>query len=157
MLHTLGWESNYCRKDYEGREDQKFRLCEGDIPETVAASFGQRKRWAKGAIQILLMEKNEAASLIDPKWYYHTYNHDEWGVRWSRRSAVDGLRKRGFELQCKIFYIDSCVYPFGSFVREGACPPLPLFLCSTYLPLQPPPLVSVLTWSAVCFLHRPLA
>lgn len=97
ILHTTGWDSVYFRKDFEGDAKDRIRLCEGAIPETVAASMGQRKRWAKGAIQILLM-RNE--SEVDPDW------------RPPRVPAPDP--KPSLTFPRKMFFYDSVLYPFGS-------------------------------------------
>lgn len=97
VLHTSGWDSVYFRKDFEGDAKDRIRLCEGSIPETVAASMGQRKRWAKGAVQILLM-KNE--SEVDPDW------------RPPRVPAPDP--KPSLTFPRKMFFWDSVFYPFGS-------------------------------------------
>lgn len=97
ILHTAGWDSVYFRKDFEGDAKDRIRLCEGAVPETVAASMGQRKRWAKGAIQILLM-KNE--SEVDPDW------------RPPRVAAPDP--KPSLTFPRKLFFYDSVLYPFGS-------------------------------------------
>jgi len=97
ILHTSGWDSVYFRKDFEGDQKDRIRLCEGAIPETVAASMGQKKRWAKGAVQILLM-KNE--SEVDPDW------------RPPRVPAPDPKPSLAFPR--KMFFWDSVFYPFGS-------------------------------------------
>lgn len=97
ILHSAGWDSVYFRKDFEGDAKDRIRLCEGAVPETVAASMGQRKRWAKGAVQILLM-KNE--SEVDPDW------------RPPRVPAPDPKPSLAFPR--KMFFYDSVLYPFGS-------------------------------------------
>nr|AEC45570.1 cellulose synthase 3 [Pseudoperonospora cubensis]QLB37643.1 cellulose synthase 3 [Pseudoperonospora humuli] len=97
ILHTSGWDSVYFRKDFEGDAKDRIRLCEGAVPETVAAAMGQKKRWAKGAVQILLM-KNE--SEVDPDW------------RPPRVPAPDPKPSLAFPR--KMFFYDSVLYPFGS-------------------------------------------
>ncbi|RLN47215.1 hypothetical protein BBJ29_004685 [Phytophthora kernoviae] len=97
VLHTSGWDSVYFRKDFEGDPKDRIRLCEGAVPETVAAAMGQKKRWAKGAVQILLM-KNE--SEVDPDW------------RPPRVPAPDP--KPSLVFPRKMFFYDSVLYPFGS-------------------------------------------
>ncbi|CAH0516631.1 unnamed protein product [Peronospora belbahrii] len=97
VLHTSGWDSVYFRKDFEGDAKDRIRLCEGAVPETVAAAMGQKKRWAKGAVQILLM-KNE--SEVDPDW------------RPPRVPAPDP--KPSLTFPRKMFFYDSVLYPFGS-------------------------------------------
>ena len=52
------------RKDVHGAEHKRFRLAEGDTPDTVAASLAQRKRWHKGSVEMLLGVKNPR----DPDW-----------------------------------------------------------------------------------------
>ncbi|KAF1782816.1 Nucleotide-diphospho-sugar transferase [Phytophthora cactorum] len=96
VLHTSGWDSVYFRKDFEGDAKDRIRLCEGAVPETVAAAMGQKKRWAKGAVQILLM-KNE--SEVDPDW------------RPPRVPAPDPKPSLAFPR--KMFFYDSVLYPFG--------------------------------------------
>jgi len=97
VLHTSGWDSIYFRKDFEGAKEDRIRLCVGAVPDTVAASLGQRKRWAKGAVQILLM-KDE--SEVDPDW---------------KPPRVEGPpRKKQYDFARKIFLYDSILYPFGS-------------------------------------------
>ena len=56
VVHTSGWDSVYFRKDFEDDAKDRIRLCEGAVPETVAAAICQKKRWAKGGVQILLMK-----------------------------------------------------------------------------------------------------
>nr|AFB20349.1 cellulose synthase 3 [Apodachlya brachynema] len=97
ILHTAGWDSIYFRKDFEGEPKDRIRLCEGAIPETVAASLGQRKRWAMGACQILLMKGD---SEVDPDW------------RPPRVPAPDP--KPSLNFPRKMFFYDSVFYPFGS-------------------------------------------
>ena len=97
ILHTAGWDSVYFRKDFEGDAKDRIRLCEGAIPETVAASLGQRKRWAMGAVQILLMKGD---SEVDPDW------------RPPRVPAPDP--KPSLNFPRKMFFYDSVFYPFGS-------------------------------------------
>ncbi|KAF0690345.1 Aste57867_18276 [Aphanomyces stellatus] len=97
ILHTAGWDSVYFRKDFEGDAKDRIRLCEGAIPETVAASLGQRKRWAMGAVQILLMKGD---SEVDPDW------------RPPRVAAPDP--KPALNFPRKLFFYDSVLYPFGS-------------------------------------------
>nr|ACX56231.1 cellulose synthase 3 [Saprolegnia monoica] len=97
ILHGAGWDSIYFRKDFEGEPKDRIRLCEGAIPETVAASLGQKKRWAMGAVQILLMKGD---SEVDPDW------------RPPRVPAPDP--KPSLVFPRKIFFYDSVFYPFGS-------------------------------------------
>nr|AFB20360.1 cellulose synthase 3 [Globisporangium violae] len=97
ILHTSGWDSVYFRKDFEGDQKDRIRLCEGAIPETVATSMGQKKRWAKGAVQILLMKSE---SEVDPDW------------RPPRVPAPDPKPSLAFPR--KMFFWDSVFYPFGS-------------------------------------------
>nr|AFB20351.1 cellulose synthase 3 [Bremia lactucae] len=97
VLHTSGWDSVYFRKDFEGDAKDRIRLCEGAVPETVAAAMGQKKRWAKGAVQILLMKSE---SEVDPDW------------RPPRVPAPDPKPSLAFPR--KMFFYDSVLYPFGS-------------------------------------------
>ena len=34
--------------------DERFRLAEGAVPDSVAASLAQRKRWHKGTVELFL-------------------------------------------------------------------------------------------------------
>lgn len=40
MMVERGWKGFYFRKDFEGEEEERIRLAEGAIPESVAASLG---------------------------------------------------------------------------------------------------------------------
>jgi cellulose synthase (UDP-forming) len=97
VLQASGWDSVYFRKDFEGEPKDRIRLCEGAVPDTVAASMGQKKRWAKGAVQILLMKSE---SEVDPDW------------RPPRVPAPDP--KPSLTFPRKMFFYDSVLYPFGS-------------------------------------------
>ncbi|KAG9413051.1 hypothetical protein AC1031_016067 [Aphanomyces cochlioides] len=97
ILHQAGWDSVYFRKDFEGEAKDRIRLCEGAIPETVATSLGQKKRWAMGAVQILLMKGD---SEVDPDW------------RPPRVPTPDP--KPSLTFPRKMFFYDSVLYPFGS-------------------------------------------
>jgi len=57
--HWLGWDSAYFRKDLQGKVEQRFRLSEGNVPDNVAASLAQRKRWHKGGVELFLGVKNQ--------------------------------------------------------------------------------------------------
>jgi len=59
-----GWNAAYMRKDRQGPKEHRFRLSEGKVPESVAASMAQRKRWHKGSVQLFL----GAAYTKDPEW-----------------------------------------------------------------------------------------
>ena len=50
--HWRGWDSAYLRKDFAGVESERFRLAEGTVPGTVAASLAQRKRWHRGGVEV---------------------------------------------------------------------------------------------------------
>merc|ERR1719446_289393 len=62
--HNLGWDSAYFRKDLQGTAEDRFRLSEGNVPDNVAASLAQRKRWHKGGVELFLGVENET----DPEW-----------------------------------------------------------------------------------------
>ena len=64
-MMNVGWKALYFRKDFEGPMSERIRLAEGLIPDSVAGSLAQRKRWAKGNLQIFL-RKNK--NLIDSEW-----------------------------------------------------------------------------------------
>jgi cellulose synthase (UDP-forming) len=61
-----GWNSAYMRKDRQGPKEQRFRLSEGNVPENVAASMVQRKRWHKGSVELFLGAGATGAQ--DPEW-----------------------------------------------------------------------------------------
>ncbi len=50
-----------------GEEDDRIRLAEGAVPETVAASLAQRKRWAKGSLS------QSSITLCDYIYKFHIY------------------------------------------------------------------------------------
>jgi cellulose synthase/poly-beta-1,6-N-acetylglucosamine synthase-like glycosyltransferase len=56
--HWLGWDSAYFRKDLQGDAEHRFRLSEGNVPDNVAASLAQRKRWHKGGVELFLGVRN---------------------------------------------------------------------------------------------------
>jgi len=94
-----GWKAFYFRKDFEGTSEERYRLAEGDVPDSVAASIGQRKRWAKGALQIF-MKKD--VDLVDPDW---------------ERPEVEvpgAWKGQPSEIMRKIFHINATLYPLGS-------------------------------------------
>ncbi|KAF4321112.1 hypothetical protein BBO99_00004023 [Phytophthora kernoviae] len=66
VLCGMGWKAQYFRKDFEGEPSERIRLAEGLIPDSVAGSLAQRKRWAKGNFQIALM--NKKTEYFDPEW-----------------------------------------------------------------------------------------
>jgi cellulose synthase (UDP-forming) len=59
-----GWNGAYMRKDRQGPKEHRFRLSEGNVPESVAASMAQRKRWHKGSVELFL----GATSTKDAEW-----------------------------------------------------------------------------------------
>ncbi|RHY36191.1 hypothetical protein DYB34_013415, partial [Aphanomyces astaci] len=77
---------------------ERIRLAEGLIPDNVASSLAQRKRWAKGNFQIMLMNKTK--SYFDKDWKRPT-------------TAVPPKPKRGHFMR-KVFYINCTIYPVGS-------------------------------------------
>ncbi|OQS00721.1 cellulose synthase 2 [Thraustotheca clavata] len=94
----MGWKALYFRKDFEGEQAERIRLAEGLVPDNVASSLAQRKRWAKGNFQILLMNKKK--NYFDPKWQLPTCN------------LPPKPTKHAF--MRKVFYINSTIYPIGS-------------------------------------------
>lgn len=68
--HWLGWDSAYLRKDLQGDAEHRFRLSEGNVPDNVAASLAQRKRWHKGGVELFLGVKNEK----DKDWTFPEAN-----------------------------------------------------------------------------------
>ncbi|CAI5718347.1 unnamed protein product [Hyaloperonospora brassicae] len=95
VVHTSGWDSVYFRKDFEGDAKDRIRLCGGAIPETVAPAMVQKKHWAKGSVQILLMQNERE---VDPDW------------RPPRVPAPDPKPSLAFPR--KMFFYDSVLYPF---------------------------------------------
>ncbi|KAG9403495.1 hypothetical protein AC1031_006136 [Aphanomyces cochlioides] len=98
QLCAMGWKGLYFRKDFEGEPSERIRLAEGLIPDNVASSLAQRKRWAKGNFQIMLMNKKK--NYFDPEWQ-------------RPECAVPPKPKRGGFMR-KVFYINSTIYPVGS-------------------------------------------
>ncbi|GLE03066.1 hypothetical protein PINS_up011945 [Pythium insidiosum] len=98
QLCAMGWKALYFRKDFEGEANERIRLAEGLIPDSVAGSLAQRKRWAKGNFQIFLMNKKK--NYMDPEWKkpevdVPTYNKPAKFMRF-------------------VFYINGTLYPLGS-------------------------------------------
>ena len=97
MMVDRGWKGLYFRKDLEGEIEERIRLAEGAVPESVAASLAQRKRWAKGNFQIFLGNKRE---LIDPEWL---------------RPVVEVPKKRKVNRFMKwVIFMNLTIYPIGS-------------------------------------------
>ena len=63
----------------------------------MAAATGQKKRWAKGSVQILLMQNERE---VDPD-----------GVR---RACLPRTRSRLLRSRARCLFYDSVLYPFGS-------------------------------------------
>ncbi|KAH7488064.1 hypothetical protein PRIC1_007825 [Phytophthora ramorum] len=98
VLCAMGWKAQYFRKDFEGEPSERIRLAEGLIPDSVAGSLAQRKRWAKGNFQIALM--NKKTQYFDPEWkmpevQVPTYHKSNKFMR-------------------RVFYFNSTLYPLGS-------------------------------------------
>ena len=92
-----GWKGLYFRKDLEGDVDERIRLAEGAVPESVAASLAQRKRWAKGNFQIFLGNSRE---LVDQTWL---------------KPKVDIPKKRKVNHFMKwVIFKNLTIYPIGS-------------------------------------------
>ncbi|KAF0703666.1 Aste57867_7565 [Aphanomyces stellatus] len=98
QLCAMGWKALYFRKDFEGEASERIRLAEGLIPENVASSLAQRKRWAKGNFQIMLMNKKK--NHFDPEWKKPVVNTPA-------NKLANGFMR-------KIFYINSTIYPLHS-------------------------------------------
>lgn len=98
MLTALGWKALYFRKDFEGDTSERIRLAEGLIPETVAGSLAQRKRWGKGNFQIFLRKKK---NLIDPSW--------------KRPEVALPQNPRRNKFMKKVMFLNNTIYPIGSF------------------------------------------
>jgi len=43
----LGWKSAYLSKEHFGMPEERIRLAEGNVPDNMAASLAQRKRWGR--------------------------------------------------------------------------------------------------------------
>ncbi|TYZ59301.1 hypothetical protein PybrP1_001180 [[Pythium] brassicae (nom. inval.)] len=98
QLCAMGWKALYFRKDFEGEPNERIRLAEGLIPDSVAGSLAQRKRWAKGNFQIFLMNKNK--KYIDPEWKMPEV-------------SVPTYRKPNNFMR-RVFYVNGTLYPLGS-------------------------------------------
>jgi cellulose synthase (UDP-forming) len=98
QLCAMGWKALYFRKDFEGEPTERIRLAEGLIPDSVAGSLAQRKRWAKGNFQIFLMKKNK--KYIDPEWKMPEVQ-------------VPTYRKPNNFMR-RVFYVNGTLYPLGS-------------------------------------------
>ncbi|ETW06846.1 hypothetical protein H310_02982 [Aphanomyces invadans] len=98
QLCAMGWKGLYFRKDFEGEMSERIRLAEGLIPDNVASSLAQRKRWAKGNFQIMLMNKKK------------NYFDKEWT---KPKVSVPPKPKSGNFMR-KVFYINCTIYPVGS-------------------------------------------
>ncbi|RHZ33494.1 hypothetical protein DYB31_013512, partial [Aphanomyces astaci] len=98
QLCAMGWKGLYFRKDFEGETSERIRLAEGLIPDNVASSLAQRKRWAKGNFQIMLMNKTK--SYFDKDW--------------KRPSTAIPNNKKANGFMRKVFYINSTIYPVNS-------------------------------------------
>lgn len=99
QLCSLGWKALYFRKDFEGEASERIRLAEGLVPDNVASSMAQRKRWAKGNFQIMLMKKSK--NYIDPDW-----KRPECAIPKYRRSS---------NFMRNVFYFNCTMYPLGAF------------------------------------------
>ncbi|CAH0514297.1 unnamed protein product [Peronospora belbahrii] len=97
-LVSMGWKALYFRKDFEGEAHERVRLAEGAIPDSVAGAMAQRKRWAKGNFQTLLMKKNK--NVADPEW---------------KRPHVDIPKyRKPNNFMRRVFYLNSTLYPIDS-------------------------------------------
>ncbi|RLN85200.1 hypothetical protein BBJ28_00017752 [Nothophytophthora sp. Chile5] len=97
-LVSMGWKALYFRKDFEGEAQERIRLAEGLIPDSVAGAMAQRKRWAKGNFQTALMKKNKRVA--DPEW---------------KRPHVDIPKyRKPSNFMRRVFYLNSTLYPIGS-------------------------------------------
>lgn len=99
MINAKGWKNLYFRKDFEGDRADRIRLAAGSIPESVAASLAQRKRWAKGNFQIYLSNNKNH---VDPEW---------------KRPHVEVPRNTGKndKFMKRVFFLNNTIYPLGSY------------------------------------------
>jgi cellulose synthase (UDP-forming) len=98
QLCGMGWKAQYFRKDFEGEPSERIRLAEGLIPDSVAGSLAQRKRWAKGNFQIFLMNKKK--KYIDPEWKMPEVQVPTY------RKPSNFMRR--------VSYVNGTLYPLGS-------------------------------------------
>ncbi|DAZ92663.1 TPA: hypothetical protein N0F65_005801 [Lagenidium giganteum] len=97
-LRAKGWKGLYYRKDFEGESTERIRLAEGLIPDSVAGTMAQRKRWAKGNFQVALMKKREQG--IDPEW--------------PRPQVATPTGRKSNAFMRKVFYWNATLYPLSS-------------------------------------------
>ena len=118
VMSALGWRNLYFRKDFEGEASERIRLAEGLIPDSVAGSLAQRKRWAKGNFQIFLRKNKE---LIDPQW--------------KRPTVALPAPSKTSKFMKKVFYYNNTIYPIGSFPALLFYYIILYFLFSGYAPI----------------------
>uniref|UniRef100_A0A7S2RUS2 Glycosyltransferase 2-like domain-containing protein n=1 Tax=Rhizochromulina marina TaxID=1034831 RepID=A0A7S2RUS2_9STRA len=109
-LNQAGWDSAYFRKDWEGSADERFPLASGLVPESVAATFKQRKRWAQGSCEIFLMDKRKPDQLMDREWWEEF--HREHPVE---LPPPGDDREWKFRFMRRVFFFNTMYYPYHSF------------------------------------------
>ncbi|CAI5718397.1 unnamed protein product [Hyaloperonospora brassicae] len=95
VVHTSGCNRCTSAWIFEGDAKGRIRLCGGAIHETVDLAMGQKKDWAKGGVQILLMQNERD---VDPDWRLP-------------RVPSPSL-KPSLAFPRKMFIYDSVMYPF---------------------------------------------
>lgn len=112
-LNQKGWDSAYFRKDWEGEKGdprERFPLATGDVPDSVAATFKQRKRWAQGSAEIMMMAKEKPDLCMDWEWW--TKFQEENPVVCPPSGKERDLKTR-FMRYC--FFFNAAYYPWHSF------------------------------------------
>merc|ERR1711920_754303 len=122
MITSLGWKGLYYRKDFEGEMRERIRLAEGLVPDSVASSLAQRKRWAKGNMQIFLRSKKK--NLVDPQW------------RRPNTALPKVSKKDEHKFMKKVFSLNCTLYPMGSFSALLFYYVTLYFLYTGYAPIQ---------------------
>lgn len=112
-LNAMGWDSGYFRKDWEGEKSdpsERFMLCTGDVPESIDATFKQRKRWAQGSCEIMMMDKEKPSILVDQIWW-KKFQEDN-PIQCPPSGKERDLKTR-FMRFC--FFFNAMYYPWHSF------------------------------------------
>lgn len=112
-LNKKGWDSGYFRKDWEGEigdPNERFPLASGTVPDSVSATFKQRKRWAQGSCEIQFMPKERPDMLMDLVWWKQFQIDNPITCP---PSGKDRPLKQRFMRFC--FFFNAMYYPWHSF------------------------------------------
>mmetsp|Transcript_3694 Transcript_3694/g.7715 ORF Transcript_3694/g.7715 Transcript_3694/m.7715 type:complete len:575 (-) Transcript_3694:241-1965(-) len=112
-LNQKGWDSGYFRKDWEGEigdPNERFPLASGTVPDSVSATFKQRKRWAQGSCEIQFMPKEKPDMCMDLDWWKQ-YQIDH-PIQCPPSGKNRPLKQR-FMRFC--FFFNAMYYPWHSF------------------------------------------